>query len=314
MNTVSVIYERGITVRKVGSEWHLLNSDSDRILQIDHPSVIEKMYGLRPIVVERFSHFDDRFLLLRNSSSDIFGVQITDIEQRAWQRAIRVNESFHKITNIVYLLNSTQYHCIQLCKHYASICELYSRIRREAPLDSNVSLFQRRSEPYFEFDALITAVRRAYDSCRYLLWHYFGPKKGGIPSSFYKTLPLCAALPQDVAQRLTDSWAAFGEELTDYRDCIQHYTPIDFGLASVHMERINSGAWSVNALIPDNPTARSRDKFTYSKKRDALSYGWEITNEILRVVASIVEAIEGHQAVPKVAQQDAPADPKRQRV
>jgi hypothetical protein len=41
--------------------------------------------------------------------------------------------------------------------------------------------------------------------------------------------------------------------LTDYRDCIIHNAPIDFGLGTGSMQKLDGGVWSVLMRIPDNP-------------------------------------------------------------
>jgi hypothetical protein len=62
--------------------------------------------------------------------------------------------------------------------------------------------------------------------------------------------------------------------LTDYRDCIIHNAPIDFGLGTGSMQKLDGGVWSVLMRIPDNPEVKSRAAFTFAKGLDALTYGW----------------------------------------
>ena len=95
--------------------------------------------------------------------------------------------------------------------------------------------FSYQLEPYFEFDAAVTVARRAYDSCRYVLWRRWGPSQSSVPSSFSRTVPLCTTLDPAVRDDLIASWERYGKNLTDYRDCIQHYVPVDFGLATSFM-------------------------------------------------------------------------------
>ena len=82
---------------------------------------------------------------------------------------------------------------------------------------------------------------------------------------------------------LEESWQVYGERLTDYRDCIIHYTPIDFGMSTANMHKLDDGIWSVMMRIPDNPETKSKSAFTFAKGLDALTYGWELSNEIVRV-------------------------------
>jgi hypothetical protein len=62
------------------------------------------------------------------------------------------------------------------------------------------------------------------------------------------------------------------------------------------MERLDQGPWSARVLIPDNPSARSVEKFLYAKNRDALTYGWEVSNEILEVAMVLLDAIAAHES------------------
>ena len=43
--------------------------------------------------------------------------------------------------------------------------------------------------------------------------------------------------------------------------------------------------------IPDNPEAKSQSAFTFAKGLDALTYGWELSNEIVRVATAIMMAV-----------------------
>jgi len=288
MNLVRVIYERGITVRIIGTEWHVVNLSGSRSEKIDHPALITARYGVQPVVVtQRFGKDKTIDMLLRKTTPASFGLEVTDVRQRVPM----TSPAFFKGLNLTYLLQAVQYHCTQLALLYSRNCERYSEFPFAESNDHNIVLFQGEPESYFEFDALVTAVRRAYDSCRYLLWQYFGPGCGHTPSSFHKTLPLCRDLPKHLAERMETSWSTYGEEITEYRDCIQHYVPLDFGNSSIHMEKLDNGAWSARVLIPDNPSAKARGKFLYATKRDALTYGWVVSNEILEVAKAMVDAI-----------------------
>ena len=126
--------------------------------------------------------------------------------------------------------------------------------------------FSDQPEPYYEFDALLAAARRAYDSCRYLLWPSFGPGESSVSRSFEKALPLCTNLDPAVRDDLQRSWNTCGSSLTAYRDCIQHYIPVDFGLATVSLQQEFPGIWTAWARIPDNPGTRSKTNFTFKKR------------------------------------------------
>ena len=49
---------------------------------------------------------------------------------------------------------------------------------------------------------------------------------------------------------LEDSWSIWGSRVTVYRDCIHHYVPVDFGMASIVMEEALPGVWTALAANP----------------------------------------------------------------
>jgi len=106
----------------------------------------------------------------------------------------------------------------------------------------------------------------------------------------------CPALPPGLRTCLEKSWSEVGKRVTQYRDCLQHYVPVAFGISSVHMQRLSSSIWSVSAWLPDNPEARSQSEFQYSARLDACTYGWQLVSEIITVVTTLVEAVERNSA------------------
>jgi hypothetical protein len=286
---VRVIYEHGITAQVIGSDWYIINISGGRTERIDNPGIIELRYNVRPVVVTQFKIN----MLLQNINHAPFGIKITDWEQYAYK--LKPAPKLDTILNTAYLLRATEYHCIQLALLYLDACEQTKKNsditgNNLATGDQKDVIYSGNNEIYYEFDALITAVRRTYDSCRYLLWHFFG-SRDTLPSSFYRTIKKCKDLPIELEEKLVESWSKHGEEITTYRDCIQHYVPIDFGIGSLRMHKLDNGAWSTQALIPDNPLAKSRFKFVHADKQDALTYGWEAANEVLEIATSIIQSI-----------------------
>jgi len=293
-----VIGEFGLTLVPSNGKWVAANADRGQSVVVADPGAFFSSSGLQPILVtEQLGSNSQLDLLLRASNRLSFGLAISDAEQRSF----RAFSALYKTVNVIYLLEAVQYHCTRLCLHYSSICATYSSLPFDASGKGDVAIFQGRPEPYFEFDALVTAIRRAYDALRYLVWQFFGPGRGSLPISLYKTIPLCKALPASLADLISTSWKDYGEQITAYRDCVQHYSPIDFGLSSVRMQKREPGVWTVSVLIPDNPSAKSRSGFVYSESRDALRYGWKAADEILRVSSAVLEAIPIDDAQPVVA-------------
>lgn len=205
-----------------------------------------------------------------------------------------INRYFYHATAIHYISSALVYHVNSLVSNYEFIRDKFKDISASfipKILDEKIHAFQGQPAPYYEFDSLITAARRAYDTCRYILWNSFGPGKGNIPRSFQKTLPLCNNLDPVIYKELEQSWKTWGSILTSYRDCIQHYVPVDFGLSTILLYQDFPGVWTAVARIPDNPDSRSKNKFTFNKGLDALKLGWYIANEALRVLRIVIDAV-----------------------
>jgi hypothetical protein len=196
-------------------------------------------------------------------------------------------------TAVQYLSGALSYHIAAIVGIYESVCDSFKDFELiPGRKVGKHAIFGDQPEPYYEFDALLGVIRRSYDACRYLLWKCFGPPKGGIPRSFEKVLPFCERLDQETRKELDDSWRIWGVTVTEYRDCVHHYVPLDFGMASIAMEELFPGVWSALARIPDNPKARSKSQFTFKKGVDALSFGWRAASEARRVLRIVADAVQ----------------------
>ena len=98
-----------------------------------------------------------------------------------------------------------------------------------------------------------------------------------------------------LVDRLGRSWTDVGAKLKDYRDCTQHFASTDIGMGAVTMWRIAPGVWTAWARIPDNPEVKSKAKFTYARGHDALTYGWEVANELISLAVESVALSQGAQ-------------------
>lgn len=80
--------------------------------------------------------------------------------------------------------------------------------------------------------------------------------------------------------------------MRDYRNCIQHYESLGRIIPSVNMTRLdNDGPWLAQVLLPDNPEAVSQIQFAYESNIDALSFGLDVTIELLIVAREIAKSI-----------------------
>jgi hypothetical protein len=284
-----IVFEHGLELRLGNGKWTIWNSATSQTASFDSPALaIEQLRPLRPVLVtESRGYSGDATFLLRSGGGGIFGLAVSNLTQRLLD-----THTIYPVHHTAYLVGAAGYHCQQLAEHYARLADGFSRI---AAIPGGFGLseaanFGGEPEPYFEFDAFLGVARRAYDSSRYLLWHRFGKGKGSVPRSLPALLRASSSIPTALHSRLVASWTAFGSLLTEYRDCIHHYVPIDFGLSTASMRRHSCGAWLTTVRIPDNPQARSKNLFTFGLNRDALTYAWELTEEVLEVAVEIADA------------------------
>jgi len=183
-----------------------------------------------------------------------------------------------------YLLVAIIHHCRQLAR-------LYRDTALPGPLGpppSDMFLLHGAVEPYFEFDALITAVVRAYETLRILLWKALGAR-GSLPRNFERvanalSIPTTLSEPINVAVRNY-------RQAKDYRDCLSHYIQFGARMPFARLELRDGVAWSMSAWLPDNPEARSFNGFKYDTKVDALDYGWRTAFEVVDFAQTVFDAL-----------------------
>ena len=96
---------------------------------------------------------------------------------------------------------------------------------------------------------------------------------------------------------MEQSWEECGKKAKEYRDCIEHNAPLSqAGMTQATLEWVADGVLSVQIVLPDNPQEKSWKKFRYDSKMDALTWGWELTNELVAVGRTIAEAVGGADA------------------
>jgi hypothetical protein len=307
MPNCGIIYEKGVElVRDEEQEWYFRSIQGKRRRLADIcSSGVYQSYGLRPIVVAAELRGHRSTTLLLPTDDDVDNVLMANgpafftvppelgFEFRAQQISFAIDQdSVWQLYDLQYLLGAVAHHCKKLAEIYSDICHVHDCLPmpRTAHTPTILGRFQ---EPWYEFDALITAARRTYDSMRHVVWSNYG-SKGSTPRSLTATLRDCGTrIPATLRDRLEESWDRYGKKLTDYRDCIQHYVSLDFAMASIVMRRISNGPCTAFVRIPDNPETRSRRDFQYKLDLDAQTYGWEIAKELLEVSEAVTEPIQG---------------------
>jgi len=127
---------------------------------------------------------------------------------------------------------------------------------------------------------------------RFLLWRKFG-EGGSTPRNFSLTLKELASrsISKELLSRLRKSQTQWYEKAKAYRDCVEHYKPLWEAFPCARLRWLPGGVLSVQLPLPDNPEKKSARKFEYKLELDALSWGWELTNEVVRIGRAIIEAI-----------------------
>ena len=289
MNTVRVVFEKGLELRRTqDGAWFFQSVRGEKSGTV--PAAVTSKYGVRPVLVtERLPSGSELTFLLATKGKQIL--------EREYHELISIADAKDDIPvlfftfNLSYVAGAVCYHCKRLAETYSEICHAFAHLPFSGEHESDRATFGYQPEPYYEFDALITAAFRLYDTARYIIWRAFGPPKSPVPRSLEKTLPLCKGLPTILSDRLSLSWSQFGKKVKDYRDCIQHYVPVNRWVPYAEMVRLENGVWSTSILIPDNPRVRSQKQFRDESHLDALTYGWELTNEVLEVTRAIVNEV-----------------------
>jgi len=314
MANYRILYEKGVEIhRQPDGHWYYSSAaGEDRPVNEISPAGVQSVLGLRPIVLEAVAGAMHGITLLLPGEENIDEILMSDgpafftLPPDRWFD-IRIQELFGKMLEanirttsaekVTYILKAVSYHCKELAKSYSLICRDFKNMPHSpSENESDKVFFSANYSPWFEFDALVTAVRRAYDSTSPILWSTFGDKVN-CPGSFYETYPKCRRLPHNLKERLERSWKEDGVKITSYRNNVQHYATLDFGMASAEMTKLDDVLWTTQVFIPDNPAAKARDKFEFNNRQDALSYGWRISCEVLDVTSAIVGDVEKQQAL-----------------
>lgn len=269
-----VIAERGVVFRRTSSETWMVSTRSKVNLESDWP----KNPFLRPIIMEipfaeKLSGYMGWLLPVRPGRA--MDVQLSEAHNPAlsWQ------PSFGKAArHLLYLFEAAVYHCKRLAYAYADVTQHFVQIA-DQEVSSAPVMFSNQLGPIFEFDALTSVAVRVYEAIRFPIHKMLAPPKYDVPRSF-KDLLKCSWLSPELLQVLIESWNRVGESAKHYRDCIHHYIAPGANRPFVFLIAVTNTVWGMTYWIPDNPSVRNPDKFTYDRRMDALTFGWELTDEV----------------------------------
>ena len=287
MEIVRIIFENGVDFyRSDDGKWFLQSVIVAKFG--DMFNEITKIYELRPVLVEK--KFPNGRVISGLLKTNIPSQLFTDT-----QKLIKTLDkdliSRYRINNLEYICGALLYHCKKLAYAYADTCNSFDKTHKPEENETQSTLGSQE-EILFEFDSFISAAKRIFETLRFIIWDKFMCGSTSIPKDFFSTFNRCKKkMPEKLSESVDQSLTQFGENLRWYRNCSQHHLPLNKGISFSHMKKLGNLAWATSIFLPDNPEACSQVEFTFSKKIDALTYSWELTNKILELVQTIINEI-----------------------
>jgi|LakMenE18May11ns_1017448.scaffolds.fasta_scaffold9769790_1 hypothetical protein len=292
MSISRIIFEHGVELSNTRNS---LKIDVNGLSLVEIFQAVQSKYSVRPILLTEVVRSTGGGTRERHSVLTLGGLDQLNLRLSLLHLPQGLSEAQYigllsPSLNVQHTAGAIIYHCQQLALAYTRICDNAHEIILGEGEQEDLS-FGNQSEPYYEVEALITASRRTYDALRYILWKSFGPGGKDTPSNFLKTLAACEKIPYALRVLLADSWERYGKKMTAYRDCIQHYVPVTYHLQTATMKQISGSVWTVTLRIPNNPEKKSQKAFDFSDNLDALTYCWELADEVFRVAAEVFTSI-----------------------
>jgi len=296
---VRIVFEKGIELRCTREKQWAFQSVSEKnkfITSEENPKEIPRKlfysvytkYHVRPILLTSSYSGSEHSMLLPS-----IPMRSLDVEWSELDRKNSEDISFQHLSNLSYSMGAMLYHCKQLAEVYCKVCRSFVSFPFGQLEKDDKAIYSDNPETYFEFDALVTDVMRLYEVLRYVIWIKFGTPKNHVPRSYEVMLKKIPSQKKDfpplLFDCLNDNWSRIGDRAKKYRDCLQHNSPIIHIRPYVRMSRFDDKVWSASIWIPDNPEDKSQVKFIYDSKIDALTYGWELTSEMVKLVKIVVD-------------------------
>lgn len=154
---------------------------------------------------------------------------------------------------------------------------------------------------FFEQQSFLSAARIVLDRVQPLLSLERWAKKKALPRSFTR---LVAAAEMNAPRRLEysltrmlEDWA---DELIAYRDCVEHFAELaPHTMIETQGVFSDCGYIASTCMLPDNPQSRSRNRFTFERGVDCLSYSCRIYARLLIEVHGLIQHAEEDVATAK---------------
>jgi hypothetical protein len=160
LSTVRIVYEHGVAVqRSADGAWYFESAEKQFSLSPIAPDDVAKHYELRPIVyTTQLPDGNDMASLLSQTKGKLpLDGELSKLAEGDWR-----NEAIlHEIFNLRYVFGAIIHHCKRLADVYSGVCSRFAHVTRKGR-DSDKVIYGPQLEPYYEFDALITAAKRLY--------------------------------------------------------------------------------------------------------------------------------------------------------
>ena len=261
-----VIFEHGVSLKRTDSGWLCTTADGE--FSFNDISDVSKLLSFRPIMVTGQSGNAGIELVIPYTCGRFLDI-------------FRSELSLHASRSVLFLMGACIYHLKGLILWSSRYCIDHAKDKYRPDRNKIVS---SQETPFYQFEALINDVVRAFNILRYPMWKKWGTASG-VPNSYERTIDRLESISDDLKKTLEDKRQIL-EVAKRYRDCIQHY--VDIGSSSwVMLERLNSQIWSVLIRVPDNPECRSAKNFEFEQRIDALSLGWKYATALFETAAQI---------------------------
>lgn len=146
---------------------------------------------------------------------------------------------------------------------------------------------------FFEQQSFLSASRIVLDRVQPLLSLERWSKKIALPRSFERLADVAETHAPRRLDRTLASMRQWSRELIAYRDCVEHFAELaPDGMLDTEGVFNSQGYIASACILPDNPHARSRQKFTFERGIDCLTYSSETYSKLLFAVEDLV----GHAA------------------
>jgi hypothetical protein len=283
---IAVSLERGVMLTRVGvDEWQYWSGGSPSAGTLTATLALLGLRVIRTRLRINPSYIGE-FVVPLTPGAPMLEYQVQQLGQ---YQVMTVDPRFAtQVLHVAYINEATVHHCSRLVSEYVDVLKRVTRNGKDLTLVSKDFIYSGAVSPYFEFDALITAAVRAYDTLRFPLWTAFGPR-GSVPSNFQHVAENIV-VPGNLAVLINQAVDAY-QQIKRYRDCIQHYAHFGARLPFARVQLHRDAAWSVLALLPDNPEAKSYNRFSFQQRIDALTYGWTVADLTVRHATDIISAL-----------------------